>query len=173
MSQFLSILRNNFVAFIAFLMIIPVAGFSQDEHAADEKKFDASAIILHHVMDDHIWHLWDHGGTIYLPVIVYSAERGLDVFSSRNFYDEHHNVVEYNGYKLDHNHITLTSSGKTPLDVSITKNVAMLFINAALLLLVFLTVAKSYKKNPNRAPGGIQSFFEPIIVFVRDEIVNP
>src|SRR5688572_16493344 len=147
MSQFLSILRNNFVAFIAFLMIIPVAGFSQDEHAADEKKFDASAIILHHVMDDHIWHLWDHGGTIYLPVIVYSAEQGLDVFSSRNFYDEHHNVVEYKGYKLDHNRIYLADSNKAVFDISITKNVAMLFINAALLLAVFLAVAKGYDKN--------------------------
>lgn len=173
MSQFLSLLRKNFVAFIAFLLIVPSTGFSQGEHAADEEKFDASQVILHHVMDDHVWHLWDHGGTIYLPVIVYSSERGLDVFSSRNFYDEHHNVVPYNGYTLDHNHIYLTDSHKAVLDLSITKNVAMLFINAALLLVVFLAVAKGYQKNKGKAPTGIQSFFEPIIVFVRDEIVKP
>jgi len=124
-------------------------------------------------MDDHIWHLWDHGGTIYLPVIVYSSENGLDVFSSHNFYDEHHNVVDYNGYKLEHNHIYLADSHKPVLDLSITKNVAMLLINAALLLLVFLAVAKGYEKNKGKAPTGIQSFFEPIIVFVRDEIVKP
>jgi F-type H+-transporting ATPase subunit a len=124
-------------------------------------------------VDDHIWHLWDHGGTIYLPVIVYSAEKGLDVFSSRNFYDEHHNVVPYNGYVLDHNHIYLADSHKAVLDLSITKNVAMLFINAALLLIIFLAVAKSYEKNKGKAPSGMQSFFEPIIVFVRDEIVKP
>ncbi len=174
MSQFLSILRKNFIAFFAFFLMIPVAGFSaQDEHADGEEPFNASQVILHHVMDDHIWHLWDHGGTIYLPVIVYSSERGLDVFSSRNFYDEHHNVVEYNGYVLDHNHIYLADSHKGVLDLSITKNVAMLFINAALLLLIFLAVAKGYEKNRGKAPTGIQSFFEPIIVFVRDEIVKP
>lgn len=173
MSQFLSLLRKNFVAFIAFLLIVPAAGFSQGEHVADEEKFDASQVILHHVMDDHVWHLWDHGGTIYLPVIVYSSEKGLDVFSSRNFYDEHHNVVAYNGYTLEHNHIYLTDSHKAVLDLSITKNVAMLFINAALLLVVFLAVAKGYQKNKGKAPTGIQSFFEPIIVFVRDEIVKP
>jgi F-type H+-transporting ATPase subunit a len=151
-----------------------MTGFSaQDEHAAEEQKLDVSAMILHHVMDDHIWHLWDHGGTIYLPVIVYSAEKGLDVFSSRNFYDEHHNVVPYNGYVLDHNHIYLADSHKAVLDLSITKNVAMLFINAALLLIIFLAVAKSYEKNKGKAPSGMQSFFEPIIVFVRDEIVKP
>ena len=92
------------------------------------KEFNASELILHHVMDDHVWHLWDHGGTIYLPVIVYSAEKGLDIFSSRHFYDEHHNLVEYNGYKLEHNHIYLAESHKPVLDLSITKNVAMLFI---------------------------------------------
>lgn len=138
-----------------------------------EKPFNASEVIIHHVLDDHVWHLWDHGGTIYLPVIVYSAEKGLDVFSSSNFYDEHHNLVEYNGYKLDHNHILLADSGKAVLDLSITKNVAMLLINATLLLLVFIAVAKGYQNNKGKAPKGIQSFFEPIIVFVRDEIVKP
>ena len=103
-------------------------------------------------MDDHIWHFWDgHYGTLYLPVIVYSSEQGLDVFSSHNFYDEHHNVVEYNGYKLEHNHIYLAESGKAVLDLSITKNVAMLFINATLLVLVFIAVAKGYKKKPGQS----------------------
>jgi F-type H+-transporting ATPase subunit a len=125
-------------------------------------------------MDDHIWHFFDgHYGTLYLPVIVYSSERGLDVFSSHNFYDEHHNTVEFNGYKLDHNHIYLAGTDEAVLDLSITKNVAMLLINATLIMFVFLAVAKGYKNNAGKAPKGIQSFFEPIIVFVRDEIVKP
>jgi F-type H+-transporting ATPase subunit a len=136
--------------------------------------FNASEVILHHVMDDHIWHFWDgHYGTLHLPIMVYTSERGLDIFSSARFYDKHHQVVEYNGYKLDHNHIYLTDSGKAVLDLSITKNVAMLLINATLLVIVFLAVARRYTTNAGKAPSGIQSFFEPIIVFVRDEIVKP
>jgi F-type H+-transporting ATPase subunit a len=173
MSLFLSILRKNFVAYIVFFLTVPVTGFSAQEEHAGEEKLDASAMIIHHVLDDHVWHLWDHGGTIYLPVIVYSSEKGLEVFSSHHFYDEHHNVVEYNGYKLDHERIYLSASNKAVLDLSITKNVAMLFINAALLLVVFLSVAKGCEKNKGKAPSGLQSFFEPIIVFVRDEIVKP
>lgn len=138
-----------------------------EEHGA----FDPN-IIIHHVLDDHVWHLWDHGGTIFLPVIVYSDQGGLDIFSSRNFYDEHHNKVAYNGYVLDdHNHISL--NGQSVLDLSITKNVAMLLINATLLVLVFASVAKGYQNNRGKAPRGVQSFMEPIIVFVRDEIVKP
>jgi F-type H+-transporting ATPase subunit a len=174
----MSVFSNKFSRFFIVLTLLFLAGFSTVAKASESdstaEAFNASEVILHHVMDDHIWHFFDgHYGTLYLPVIVYSSDRGLEVFSSGNFYDEHHNVVEYNGYKLDHNHIYLTGSDKAVLDISITKNVAMLLINATLMLLVFLAVAKGYKKNAGKAPSGVQSFFEPIIVFVRDEIVKP
>jgi F-type H+-transporting ATPase subunit a len=173
MSRFLNLLKENFVAFIVFFLLIPTAGYPAQEPIDEEEPFNASEVIMHHVLDDHIWHLWDHGGTIYLPVIVYSSEKGLDLFSSKNFYDEQHNIVDYNGYKLEHNHIYLADSNKAVLDLSVTKNVAMLLINAVVLLAVFLAVAKGYQKNNGKAPSGIQSFFEPIILFVRDEVVKP
>ena len=173
----MSVFRSKFSR---FSVVLTVALFGLFSHAAaadsaeGNAPFNASEVILHHVMDDHIWHFWDgHFGTLYLPVIVYSQEKGLEIFSSRNFYDEHHNTVEFNGYKLEHNHIYLADSGKAVFDVSITKNVAMLFINATLLLLIFSSVAGRYAKNAGKAPSGIQSFFEPVIVFVRDEIVKP
>jgi F-type H+-transporting ATPase subunit a len=148
--------------------------FAAQEPSHEAEPFNASEVILHHVMDDHIWHFWDgHYGTLYLPVIVYSSERGLDIFSSHHFYDDHHQVVEYNGYKLEHNHIYLIDSGEAVLDLSITKNVAMLLINATLLLLILVLAARGYKRSQGRAPKGIQSFIEPIIIFVRDEIVKP
>jgi F-type H+-transporting ATPase subunit a len=174
----MSVFSNKISRFTSILVLLFLVGFSTVAKASEsdstKEAFNASEVILHHVMDDHIWHFFDgHYGTLYLPVIVYSSERGLDVFSSHNFYDEHHNVVEYNGYKLEHNHIYLADSGKAVLDVSITKNVAMLLINATLIMFVFLAVAKGYKTNNGKAPKGIQSFVEPIIVFVRDEIVKP
>jgi len=48
-----------------------------------------------------------------------------------------------------------------------------LFINAALMLLIFMTAARSYGKRKGLAPKGVQSFMEPIILFVKDEIVKP
>lgn len=172
---------SKILPFFIALFFVGVSAFGQEHDSqvnADStvenhaESFNASEVILHHVMDDHIWHFFDgHYGTLYLPVIVHSSERGLEVFSSRNFYDEHHNVVAYNGYTLEHNHIYL--NGNSVLDLSITKNVAMLLINAMILVLVFMAVAKGYKKNSGKAPKGIQSFFEPIIIFVRDEVVKP
>jgi len=156
-----------FIVFLSF--ISPVLASEGEGH--EPAPFNASEVILHHVMDDHQWHIADWL-VIPLPIIVYSEERGLDVFSSSRFYD-HHTVIEYNGYKLEHNHIYLSDSGKRVFDISITKNVAMLLINATLLLLVFISVARGFSKNKGNAPKGVQSFFEPIIIFVRDEIVKP
>jgi len=154
--------------------------FAQEATQADtvhteahaEGAFNANDVIIHHVLDDHVWHFFDgHYGTLYLPVIVYSEARGLEMFSSSRFYDDHHQTVEYNGYRLEHNHITL--NGQPVLDVSITKNVAMLLINSTLLLVVLVAAARGYKRNAGRAPSGVQSFIEPIVVFVRDEVVKP
>ncbi len=166
------VLKSSFFTLFFIVLsstIIPVLASDDADH--EPEPFNASEVILHHVLDDHQWHIADWL-VIPLPIIVYSEEKGLDIFSSSRFYD-HHNVVEYNGYRLEHSHIYLVESGKAVFDISITKNVAMLFINAALLLLVFVSVARGFTANKGKAPKGLQSFFEPIILFVRDEIVKP
>lgn len=156
----------------AFSPAFAAAKTAAEESGAAHKEPKVSEVIIEHVMDNHVWHFFDgHYGTLFLPVIVYSSDRGLDIFSSHHFYDEHHNKVEYNGYRLDHNKIYL---GEAPvLDFSITKNVAMLFINAGLLLWMLTAVSRAYRRNTGKAPMGLQSFIEPVILFVKDEIVKP
>ncbi|MCV9388676.1 F0F1 ATP synthase subunit A [Reichenbachiella ulvae] len=159
------------VKVLALLLLLVTSTGVFAAEGGEGEAFDPGAMITHHIVDDYIWHFFDgHYGTLYLPVILYT-DNGLEIFSSSNFYDEEHNLVEYNGYKLEHGHIAALD-GSHPLDFSITKNVASLFLSAFLLLAVFFTVAKGYK-NPKRAPKGIQSFFEPIIIFIRDEIAIP
>ncbi len=162
---------------LALFLIVLASAFSpvfasEEEGHGEPAPFNASEVILHHVKDDHQWHIADWA-VVKLLIIVYSEEKGLDVFWSSRFYDAHHKEVEYNGYKLEHNHITLAESGKPVFDISITKNVLMLLITSSVMMFVFLSVAKGAKKNKGKAPKGIQSFFEPIILFVRDEIVKP
>ena len=154
---------------LPILMILsPAVALASDEAEGDG--FNPSEMIDHHVGDSHSWEIF-HGLTVYLPVIVYSEEKGMDIFSSSSFYNEHHVVVPYNGYVMEHEHIAL-ESGEHVWDLSITKNVFFLLINTALILFVFFAVAKGYKKNEGKAPKGIQAFFEPLIVFVRDDIAK-
>ncbi len=146
-----------------------------EENTEVKKEENIGDIILHHVGDSHEWHFFTLGHThvtLPLPVILYS-DNGLDVFMSSEF---HHGEQEVkkgsNIYKLDsHDHITETS-GKKIYDISITKNVASLFLSIVLLIFVFTSVAGAYKKNQGQAPKGMQSFFEPIVVFVRDEVAK-
>ncbi len=171
--------NNTFTkVFRAFLVMLLFTGFGYNSvlaSSSEEEGFNASEVILHHVMDDHVWHFVDgHYGTLHLPIILYSEAKGFDIFSSSNFYDEDHNLKPYNGYVLEHGHITLENNAEAfVLDLSITKTVLMLMITAVVVLLIFLSVARKYKTNTGKAPTGIQSFFEPIIVFVRDEVAKP
>ena len=173
--------RTAFCLPILAIFFLTFSGvFAQGERATEsgehgapsEEKLSVSKVIIEHVLDNHIWHFFDgYYGTLYLPVMVYTPDRGVAIFSSHHFYDEHHNRVEYQGYRLEHNKIYLGE--KAVLDFSITKNVMMLFINASLLMILLISVAKAYRTNSGKAPKGLQSFIEPIIVFVKDEIVKP
>ena len=101
------LISNKFLAVL--LLIVPslvwAGGGSEKE---GDETFDPTELINHHISDSHVWEIY-HGMVVHLPVIVYSEEKGLDIFSSANFYD-HEEVIPYNGYIMDHDHITLAKT---------------------------------------------------------------
>ena len=58
-------------------------------------------------------------------------------------------------------------------DFSLTKNVVSMFLISLLLAWGFFSIAKAYKTRDNMAPKGLQSFMEPIFLFVQDEVAKP
>ncbi len=147
-------------------------GESVSEHHEAHEGFNPGKLVMDHISDAHDWHLWgshEHPVSIPLPVIIYSKEKGLNVFSSSRF--EHGNA-SYNGYRLEEGQI-VSEDGSSFTDFSITKNVLAIFISAAILLLVFISVAKAYTRNKDKAPRGLQAAVEPIVLFVRDDIAKP
>ena len=148
-----------------------------------EEKFDPTKIILEHIGDSHGFHLWGHT-TMPLPVILFTPQ-GLEVFSSANLMDEHHEPVAYKGkyytYFNEEEHIEiLGADGKVDeelshqvYDFSITKNVFSLFLAVIIIIFVFTSVSKSYKKRVGLAPKGLQAWIEPLIIFIRDDIARP
>ncbi|WP_299760297.1 F0F1 ATP synthase subunit A [uncultured Pontibacter sp.] len=165
-------MKRLFVLLFSFLTLTAFA-----EVPVEGGEFQPGDMITHHIADDYTWHFAD-GAVVYLPVIL--VDNGeFKVFSSHSFYDENHETVSYDGYALDHGHIIRVDEAGEPLtdqasllDFSITKNVASMFVSVVLLFLVFFIIAGRYKNNPKAAPRGIQSFFEPIIIFIRDEIAK-
>jgi F-type H+-transporting ATPase subunit a len=134
---------------------------------------DITAIALEHVADSHSWHLWGEGeGSVAmpLPVILYSSSKGLQLFSSARF---EHGHASYNGYRLEEEKVISEDANESFYDISITKNVAQMLFSAILIFVLFTSIAKSYKSHGvTSAPRGKQSFFEPLITFVRDDIAK-
>lgn len=151
--------------------------------AHEPEAFNVTETILDHIKDDHSWHLWGHT-SLPLPVILYTP-KGFEFFSSANFMNEHHEEIMYKGnfdYKIIEGKIKIVDAteavdkeaSKGLWDFSITKNVASLFVSVFILLTVLLTAAGAYKKTGiTSAPKGVQSFMEPIVLFVRDEVAIP
>lgn len=163
--------------------------------ATESKKVDEKVAIkeqieevkAHHVLDGHDFSLFEYDGQpigFSLPIILW--DNGIHFFSSSKF-NHGETVAESKGnfYKLHHEKIYKTDASGAltedehhhptnaqPLDFSITKGVLTIMIVALLMFLLFTSLAKSYAKN-----GGVSSgagrFFEPIVLYIRDEIAIP
>jgi len=190
------ICRGFIYSFLILALSLP--SFGQDDHGAatqSEKKkkgekFPASEFIMEHIADSHEWHLLtledkknpghEKNIAIYLPVILISREKGIDVFMSGKLA---HGKI-YRGYRIEEegdlkgrivnvDETGMIIEGSRPLDFSITKTIVGMLFAAFIGLWVFLTLARSYKKTGISHPKGIQSFLEPVVLFIRDDIALP
>ncbi|MGZ3761089.1 MAG: F0F1 ATP synthase subunit A [Mucilaginibacter sp.] len=170
-------------AVFAVACVLPTLSFAQENGSNGEvKKFSPKEVILEHIADSHSWHMIGKS-SLPLPVILYT-DKGLEIFSSAKI-EPHgegdHPVYQgnYYSYKLDHNKVVVVDNNgapianKKPLDFSITRNVASMWMAMIILLIVFFTVRSGYAKRAGKAPKGIQSLLEPMILFVRDDVAIP
>jgi len=185
---------KNLLFSIVFASTSFVGYASEDKVTTDEKEFNAKEMIMHHVKDAHEFHIIDINEkpvSLPLPIILWT-DNGLTTFMSSEFHhdDSGHYVVEKDGQKFvklhekiyqlnaDANEVAFDeehhpTNASTPLDFSITRNVFMMWVSVLVLLLIFITAARRYKKSEDNLPTGIAGFVEPLVVFVRDEIAKP
>jgi F-type H+-transporting ATPase subunit a len=177
-------LRKTLVLVLTGFLLFSVSG-SRAAGAAEgeDGKFNAGEVIIGHILDTYDWHIADIGQTqISLPLPVILIYEGKPYFFLSSRFDHGHSV--YKGFGIAHdgpkkgriirvldNNFTPDPNASFLLDLSITKNVFSIFISATLLCLIFISVGRRYQRSGSRAvPKGLQSFLEPIILFVRDEI---
>ncbi|MHA7877767.1 MAG: F0F1 ATP synthase subunit A [Bacteroidota bacterium] len=146
--------------------------FVQAKEAPQENNF-----IMSHVADAHEWHFATIGHihiTLPLPIIIYTPDNGLVIFSSSRFKDENHQRVPYNGYMLDERgKIIALDKAQVLYDLSLTKNIAAMLMSVLILLFTFIIAARKYQKKPQAIPRGFWALLELLICFVRDEIAIP
>ena len=163
---------------------------SHNDHSEPtDVKSKIKEFINHHLLDAHDFtfsaneETGEHYG-FSLPIVLW--DNGLQVFSSSKF---HHGeeTAEHNGnyYVLHHEKIYKTdASGELtegengfptnvrPIDFSITKSVIGIMLVSLFMFFLFSSLAKSYAKN-NGIASGLGRIFEPLVLYVRDEIAIP
>ncbi len=150
----------------------------------EPEAFNAGEMIIEHIVDSHEWHIMTIGHThvsVPLPVIlIYDGK--LTVFMSSKF---HHGQASHLGFKIEdlgskkgkivrvkEGTMETDENASRIIDLSITKTVLAIFFSAALLLIIFTSVARAYRRNKGGAPKGLQALLEPLIIFVRDDIAK-
>ena len=176
---------------ILLLALLPLQGIAG---ASKTEAFRADEYIIEHIVDSYGWHITTIKGieiSIPLPIILFD-EGKLVCFMSSKF---HHGTQAYKGFALGFTNDTkgkiIKLQGEDAhftgawekdkiytystdfFDISISKNVCSLFISIFILCWIFLSVAKTYKRNPGKAPKGFQGMIEMVILFLRDEIAIP
>jgi F-type H+-transporting ATPase subunit a len=63
--------------------------------------------------------------------------------------------------------------GHPVLDFSITKSVLGMLLMLALVMVLFIGMAKAYEKRKGQAPKGMQNLLEPLVLFIKDEVAIP
>ena len=156
------------------LALLPLQ-MNAEEHK-DGKELDIPEIVLEHLSDSYEWHIASYEGkhlSIALPVIIRSGNTGEWHFCTvhslpENFFcdPEHHGKI----YERMPDGSTVR-----PLDLSITKTVAQIWIVVIVLIVVFLSCARWYKKRnaENDAPGGFVGFMEMMVMMIHDDIIRP
>ena len=181
---------------VLFTLSLSLNAFALTSAKESEKKGslkdEIKAYVQHHLKDSHDFYLGSYKedgkkqyiGYIGLPVIIW--DNGLHYFSSAKF--KHGKAVVQKGsnyYTLYHGKIYKTDSdgsivydtdhhptNEKPLDLSMTKSVIAMLLTAFFMFFLFRSLARSYAANGNIAKG-IGRFFEPIILYVRDDIAIP
>lgn len=170
------------------ILFVSTATFAAHGEKAEEGGISLKEILFGHVQDSYQWHITDineHAVVIPLPVIFYSQQSGFHVYCSSRF--EHEPNAELlregpdgffiQGAEDEKGRIVEMVAGELQpvcFDISITKQVCVLFIDAIVLLLCILIPARWCKKHKinDPAPKGFTGLMHMFIMSVYDDLVK-
>ena len=166
-------IRSLFLlAILAFLPLLASAGEAQPD---GKKELNIPEIVLEHLADSYEWHIASYGDkslSIPLPIILRSSDNGEWTFCTAhtlpsNYYFDanHHGKI----YEKLHDGTTTR-----PLDLSITKTVAQIWIVVLVLVIVFMSCARWYKSRDEKsaAPGGFVGLMEMLVMTIYDDVIK-
>ena len=175
----MKVIKQLLLMLVMFLTLTPVSA---------KENIDVKGILWGHIKDSYEWHITkvgDHQMVINLPVIV-KTTTGWHVFSSAAFSEEKdkngdrpgpYNLVIKNGDSKTYPNKIVEKVGNKevrPLDISITKTVCVLFIDAIILLLCILIPARWCRRHKvdDPAPKGFTGLVHMFVMSVYNEVIK-
>lgn len=160
---------------IILLLMVSLLPLQVAASEGSGKELDIPEIVLEHLADAYEWHIASYEGkslSIPLPIIVRSSNTGEWTFCTEStlpgnyFFDaEHHGKI----YEKMPDGTT-----ERPLDLSITKTVAQIWIAVIVMLAIFLSCARWYKRHDIRseAPKGFVGAMEMLVMTINDDVAK-
>ncbi len=159
--------------YILLLLLLPL----QMRAAEGEQELNIPEIVLEHMSDAYEWHIASYKGkhiSLPLPIIVRNSETGKWFVG----FSEHGKLPEPFYFDKEHHgkiYQRLADGSTTrPIDLSITKTVAQIWIVVIVLIVVFLSCARWYKNKDERseAPSGFVGAMEMLVMTIHDDVVK-
>lgn len=158
------------------------ANLADEAKKEGEEELDAKKIIFEHLGDAYGWEVpFNHHVRIPLPIIVKAKDGGFHVFSSARV--QHGEVytdgganfmIAPEGAEHEGKVVQLLPGGEMyrPLDISITKNVAALFVAMILVIGLMLWLAGWYRRHDFRSPRKGLGAVETCVEFVYNGVIK-
>ena len=163
------------IILLMLVALLPVQLYAE-EAAHEGEELDIPEIVLEHLADAYEWHIASYQGkhlSIPLPVIIRSKNTGQWHFcTAHNLPDGFFLSEEHHGKIYER---LADGSEVRPLDFSITKAVLQIWIVVAILIIVFLSCARWYKKRDAKsdAPKGFVGMMEMLVTYLNDDLIRP
>ena len=160
------------ICLLLMMALLPLSLWADEQK---EETINIPEIVLEHLSDSYEWHIVSYGDkhlSIPLPIIIRSSQTGEWHFcTEHSLPDGFFFNAEAHGKIYEQ-----MADGTTvrPLDLSITRNVLQIWIAVAVLLAVFLSCARWYKKHDktSNAPGGFVGAVELLVMMINDDVIK-
>jgi F-type H+-transporting ATPase subunit a len=163
------------IILLLLMALLPLTTMAEEGASEGEGNLDIPEIVLEHLGDAYEWHIASFHGkhlSVPLPIIVRSQQTGQWHFCTKHSLPENFFFNEEAHGKIYER--LADGSEVRPIDLSITKAVFQIWIVVIVLLVVFLSCARWYKKHDYKsdAPKGFVGAMEMMVMMIHDDVIK-
>ncbi len=167
---------KNLLLLLTFVMVPQLLCAAEDANPAEKAmEVDIPIIVKEHLGDEYEWYICTVKGkrvSIPLPLILYSKTTKKWYFGGEEHMPEQFFFNKDRFGKIYER--MADGSEKRAIDFSITKDVLQIWIDALIVIIIFMCVARWYRKHDGvaEAPGGFVGAMEMFTLYIYESVAK-